>query len=58
MNAADATRRNVSFPDDLRRRIEASAAKAGADRGGPMTPAGWVWTACEETLARDDEERR
>jgi hypothetical protein len=47
-----ATRRNIWFPDDLWKRIEAAAAQEGAKRGKPVSVAEWVRTACEEKLER------
>lgn len=56
MSAADATRRNIYFPDDLWERIEAAAADEGAKRKRPMSVAEWVRNACEKELRR--QERR
>lgn len=50
-----ATRRNITFPDDLWERIVKAAAQEQAHTGIRVPTAEWIRTACEERLAREQK---
>ena len=46
-------RYNISMPDDLWGRIQQAAAKAGAERGKPMSVSEWLRSLVLERLGED-----
>ena len=45
---------NISVPDDLWGRIQQAAAKAGAERGKPMSVSEWLRSLVLEKLQKED----